>query len=287
LAKGSDYTIIGKPEKISDYLSPIVTQDIQSILILPIWVKDRLEAILCFGYRDPSDISSENTLLGRQFADQISVGLSNSNLIQDLKELNWGTLQALARTVDAKSAWTAGHSQRVTEIALKIGWAMQLNPKALEELRCAGLLHDIGKVGIPSKILDKSSHLTAEQFSIIKRHSVLGAKIIEPIKTFREVVPIVAQHHERIDGKGYPDGLTGDEIHIGAKILAVADAFDAMLSDRPYRKGLPLYETLHRIKQSKGRQFDANVVNALMNIIKTQRKNVDYPTTATNVGAVY
>ena len=172
----------------------------------------------------------------------------NLNLKIDIKEilkankrlyrLNRGTLTALARAIDAKSPWTAGHSERVTHLALKIGRILSLTQKQLENLEQAGLLHDIGKIGIPAKILDKPGKLTDEEYRIICEHPVKGANILQPIEEYAEVMPVAMQHHEWFNGKGYPDGLSGEEISIGARILAVADVFDALTSDRPYRDGM-------------------------------------------------
>lgn len=183
-----------------------------------------------------------------------------------LSEMSWGTLQALARTVDAKSAWTAGHSLRVTEWAVKVGGRLNLDSKSLEALRRASLLHDIGKVGVPSALLDKPSKLTDEESRIIQRHPALGAQIIEPIKPFREIIPMVAQHHERYDGRGYPYGYAADQIHWGARILAVVDVFDALASDRPYRRAMPIGQIFELMQAESGRQFDPDVVAGFLSL---------------------
>jgi putative nucleotidyltransferase with HDIG domain len=181
--------------------------------------------------------------------------------------MNWGALQALARAVDAKSAWTAGHSERVTELALKIGKVLNLHSDSLEKLQRGAFLHDIGKIGVPVAVLDKPAKLSDEEFGLIKRHPDLGAKIIEPINAFREIIPMVAQHHERFDGKGYPEGLAGEEIHQSARILAVADVYDALSSDRPYRKGMGIEAAIGLIQKEAGGQFDPEMVKALLKVI--------------------
>jgi HD-GYP domain-containing protein (c-di-GMP phosphodiesterase class II) len=133
-------------------------------------------------------------------------------------------------------------------------------------------LHDIGKVGIPSKILDKRSKLTKEEYKLIKSHPLSGAKIIEPVTTFKEIKPIIAQHHERYDGKGYPEGLIGETIHLGARILAVADVYDALGSDRPYRNGLTIDTLVGFMKNEFGKSFDPKVVKALLKILADDKK---------------
>ena len=238
-----------------------------NLLIFPVWVKKKLAAILWLAGSQSEQFATEDITLARQLADHIAVALSNSNLIAELREMNWGALQALARAVDAKSAWTAGHSERVTELALKIGKVLNFDSDSLEKLQRAAFLHDIGKIGVPVAVLDKPARLTDEEFGLIKRHPDLGAKIIEPISAFSEIIPMVVQHHERFDGKGYPDGLTGEEIHQSARILAVADVFDALSSDRPYRKGMVIEAVLGLIQQEAGHQFDPEIVKALLKVI--------------------
>jgi putative nucleotidyltransferase with HDIG domain len=193
-------------------------------------------------------------------------------LIAELQEMNWGALQALARAVDAKSAWTAGHSERVAELALKMGKSLNLNSNSIENLQRAAFLHDIGKIGVPLAVLDKPSKLSDEEFHLIKRHPGLGAKIIQPINAFRKITPMIAQHHERFDGKGYPVGLAGEEIHQGARILAVADVYDALSSDRPYRKGMVIEAALELIQKEAGGQFDPVMVKALLKVIAEEQQ---------------
>jgi len=197
----------------------------------------------------------------------VAVALSNSRLMEKLSRLNWGTLKALARAVDAKSPWTAGHSERVTKLALKMADILILDRRKRENLHCAGLVHDIGKLGIPAAILDNPGKLSEKEYETIKNHPQIGARILEPIEEYAAIIPMVLQHHERFDGKGYPNGLSGNSIHFGARILAVADAFDAMKSDRPYRNGMPIERVMGIIQQESGRQLDPVVVKALINTI--------------------
>ena len=136
----------------------------------------------------------------------------------------------------------------------------------------ASLLHDKCKVAIPSSILDKPSKLSDDEYRIIKRHPELGVKIIAPIKAFKELLPIVGQHHERFDGKGYPDGLSGEAIDMGARILAAADVFDAVSSDRPYRRGMSTEETIDLMQREAGHQLDPLVANALIRAIKEDNR---------------
>ena len=272
IKKNPDHFTIQPNEPAPHYIPAKSFQQIKDMLMLPIWVKGKLSAVLWIGGMHSKQFTEEDITLSRQLADQIAVGLSNSNLIEELREMNWGALHALARAVDAKSPWTAGHSLRVSDWALKIGAVLKLQSDKLENLHRAALLHDIGKLGISSAILNKPAKLSDEEYALIKRHPDLGAKILEPINAYKEIIPMVAQHHERFDGLGYPARLAGDEIHKGAKILAVADVFDALSADRPYRKGLALTKVLDLMKEEAGRQFDPIVVKALLKAIKREQQ---------------
>jgi HD-GYP domain-containing protein (c-di-GMP phosphodiesterase class II)/HAMP domain-containing protein len=243
-----------------------------NLLLLPVFVKKNLSAILWLARNQSERFTTEDLTLARQLADQVAVALANSNLIAELKEMNWGALQALARAVDAKSAWTAGHSERVAKLAFRMGKTLHLSSDALEDLQRAAFLHDIGKIGVPVAVLDKTSKLNDEEFGLIKCHPGLGAKIIEPINAFKSITPMIAQHHERFDGKGYPAGLAGEEIHQGARILAVADVYDAISSDRPYRKGMLIEEVLVLIQSEAGGQFDPVMVEALLKVIAEEQQ---------------
>jgi HD-GYP domain-containing protein (c-di-GMP phosphodiesterase class II)/HAMP domain-containing protein len=268
LSQNTDYLIIHDNDSLPGYIPVESKSPMPALLILPIWVRKSLSAVLWIAAKDSKQYTAEDITLTRQLADQIAVALSNSKLIEELKEMDWGTLKALARTVDAKSPWTAGHSLRVTDMAVRIGSALGLRPKRLENLHRAALLHDIGKVGIPSAILNKKSELSDDEFRLIKRHPELGGKIIEPINAFRGIIPIIVQHHERFDGQGYPKKLAGDAIHQGARILAVADVYDALLSDRPYRKRLAIEQVLEIMQKEAGKHFDPVMVRALLKVIK-------------------
>ncbi len=189
--------------------------------------------------------------------------------IEALDQLDLGTLTALARTIDAKSAWTAGHSERVTDLALKIGHAMGLSAKSLEIMHRGGLLHDIGKIGTPPAILEKPGKLEPDEMQIMREHVRIGVRILEPLTGFREAMPMVAQHHEWFDGSGYPTGLAGENISLHARILAVADCYDALVSDRPYRKGLPADQALEMLIQKSGTQFDPKVIEVFTRLSAT------------------
>jgi putative nucleotidyltransferase with HDIG domain len=254
------------------YLAPFYEQGLRSFLILPIFLKEELAAIISLGYIKPPSLTDEDLAQARQLKDQVAVAFSNARLILDLSELNWGTLRALARAIDAKSSWTAGHSEGVTKLAIKIGQKLKLSQEEIDTLHRGGLLHDIGKLGIPPEILDKPGKLTAREKEIMNKHPQLGARILEPISAYAEVIPIVLQHHERYDGKGYPAGLSGKKINLGARILAVADHYEAVTSDRPYRKAFTPEKAVEFIRQGIRTEFDPMIVKAFLEVMAEEKK---------------
>jgi putative nucleotidyltransferase with HDIG domain len=253
------------------YLEALCRPDVHHFIIFPVWVQNRLFALVSLGI--PGNVNYEQRDLEHMwgFVDHLSVAFNNSNLLNELKELNVGALYALARAVDAKSSWTAGHSVRGTQLAIDIGKVLGLPQDALDDLQRAGLLHDIGKIGIPQSILDKPGKLTDEEYNVIKAHPSIGARILAPIGAYKRIIPIVEQHHERYDGKGYPFGKSGEEIHFSARIMTLADAFDAMVSERPYRSGLSKEQAVRIIHEEAGHQFDPRVVEAFNLVIDRPR----------------
>ncbi|MEZ4457148.1 MAG: HD domain-containing protein [Gemmatimonadales bacterium] len=193
---------------------------------------------------------------------QGAVALANAGLVTRLDDMSWGALKALARTIDANSPWTAGHSERVTAIALRIAEELGLPADELETIHRGGLLHDIGKIGVPAVILDKAGKLEPEERKIIQRHPEIGATILGPLPVFANAIPLVRWHHEALDGSGYPDGITGDLIPENVRILTVADVFEALTADRPYRKGWTPEDTLALLKKDSGTKFDPDAVAA-------------------------
>jgi len=177
-------------------------------------------------------------------------------------------ITSLAYALEAKDRYTSGHSQRVAEISVAIAEQLGMPPESVEKIRLAGLIHDIGKIGVRESVLNKLSMLTDEEFQHIKRHPEIGEPILAPIVEDEEVLKIVRHHHERYDGKGYPDGLFGEAIPLGARILAMADSYDAMTSERPYRRAMRAETACAEIEHGKGTQFDPEVADVFL---RTQR----------------
>lgn len=200
-----------------------------------------------------------------------AVNLKNSELDRTYKELKkryMDAIQVLRLAVDAKDFYTRGHSDRVAYYSGRIGEAFGLREKELEILTTAGIFHDIGKVGIPDEILFKTTRLSEAEYAEIKKHPLKGANILSAVSMFKDIVPLVKYHHERIDGKGYPAGLKGEEIPFLARIISVADAFDAMTSDRQYRLKLDLDEAKNQLLINAGTQFDEKVVSKFIEVLK-------------------
>ena len=251
---------------LHDMLRELVEEVPRQTLSLPLTMERQLQAALVLGYQRPCRHDEEELQQARQLADQLTIGLSNAKLVSDLENLLSGTIEALARTVDAKSRWTAGHSERVAVMAGRIGRRMGLTDQQVDMLNRGGLLHDIGKIGISMAILDKPGRLSEEEYDEIKSHPAIGQKILEPIAAYRSIIPMVAQHHERHDGSGYPFGLKGGEIDFYARILIVADVYDALVSSRPYRDGWVLEKAIAYISDGAGTLFDPEVVKVFVEV---------------------
>jgi putative nucleotidyltransferase with HDIG domain len=176
---------------------------------------------------------------------------------------------ALALALDAKDGYTSGHSGRVSEISVVIAKELGMPDGSIENIRLAGLIHDIGKIGVKEEVLNKPGLLTPQEFEYIKTHPAIGERILKPIVEEQEILDIVRLHHERFDGKGYPDGLAGEQIPTGAAIMALADAYDAMTSDRPYRKSLGHAAAVSEIKKGSGTQFSPDAVEAFLRVENT------------------
>ena len=197
----------------------------------------------------------------------------NNNLVntnQQLEQSYLDSIQLLRHTVEAKDSYTKGHSDRVSLYSVLIGKKLGLSDEDLKKLEIGGLFHDIGKIGIPDSILQKNGRLSKYEYSIIKKHPEIGANILSTASIFQDIIPIVKYHHERYDGKGYPERLSGKKIPYLARITAVADTFDAMTSKRSYRDALPLDCVISEIQRCKGSQFDPKIAEAFIEILKNE-----------------
>jgi response regulator RpfG family c-di-GMP phosphodiesterase len=204
-------------------------------------------------------------------ADTASVAINNQIKGIKLQESYFATMKSLALALDAKDRYTAGHSESVQQYSVRIAQRLSLTQEEIATIERAGALHDIGKIGIPDAIINKPGRLTPEEFEKIKEHPAIGEQMILPIPFLGSARGIIRHHHERFDGRGYPDGISGPEIERGARIMAVADTFDAMTSDRSYRKALNLEEALAELNRCRNTQFDPTAVEAFEEVLETER----------------
>lgn len=235
--------------------------------VIPVcWDELKFGAIYFGAVKELKNEQEKKAML-MSLVSQTRIALSNSKLYSDMKENYIRTIKALAIAVDAKDTYTHGHSENVMNIAEEIAREMGLDEKGIGIIRDAGLLHDIGKIGIPGYILNKPGPLTYEEFNgIMKTHSTLGANIVKEVPFLHDLHKLILYHHEHFDGGGYPENLKGDQIPLGARILHVADAFEAMTSNRPYRNSLGREEAFKRLIECKGKQFDPAVIEAFIRL---------------------
>ncbi len=206
------------------------------------------------------------------FARQSSSALSNTQLLTKINKSYFDMIRVIRQMVDAKDIYTRGHSDRVSYYSHILSRALGKEDAFCERVRIAGLFHDIGKVGIPDEILMSDRKLTFEEFEIIKQHPLKSSNIMSVVEYFKDIAPIILQHHERVDGKGYPNGISGDSICQEARIVAVADAFDAMISTRRYRGAKTIDEAIEQLHFYKGTQFDAEFADAFIDLLKDWEK---------------
>ena len=193
-------------------------------------------------------------------------------LYTKMRKVYLDTIRALAAAIDAKDPYTKGHSERVSEMSVVLAQELNLSDNDIENIEYTALLHDIGKIGIDDSILGKKGSLTDQEFDKIKEHTIMGANIIQPVDFLKNSYRAIYHHHERYNGKGYPDGIKSEDIPILARIIAVADAYDAMSSDRPYRKKLSKDKILKELKDQSGKQFDPEIVKALISVLDRERE---------------
>ena len=254
----------------------------ETIACIPSYYGEDLLGILLLGKKkDGSEFTVEEISFFVALAHDVSMAIKNAQLFNELlaelegkKQLFLNITKALAAAIDAKDHYTHGHTSRVTNVSLEIAQKLAeknksaFNTKIFEDIHISSLLHDIGKIGIPESILNKQGPLTKEEFEVIKTHPNIGVAILQPIYELNAAILGVRHHHERYDGTGYTEGLKGEEIPLIASIIAVADAFDAMISDRPYRKGITKEHAVEEIVRESGRQFDPQVASVFFELSK-------------------
>ena len=247
-----------------DYNAPPETADVHSELVVPLWVGEELWGAINVEEKDRDAFDEEDLLLLQTVADQVGAAMRSAQLYQQLERAYLGTAEALAAALEAKDASTAERARSIVEQAEAVGRRLGMEEDALRDLRFAAVFHDIGKIAIPESILNKPGPLDHAERLVMERHSVVGEQILAPVEFLENVRRLVRHEHERWDGRGYPDGLAGAAIPLGARIILVCDAFLAMTSDRPYRRAMSQPEATAELRRHAGTQFDPGAVDALL-----------------------
>ena len=233
-----------------------------SAAALPIVLHGKLMATLSVGYEQERDFSADDLASLERLADQASVAIANARQRESLERLAYDAAIALTDAIESRDPYTGDHCSRLARYAVATGAALGLSHPEIEVIRLGAALHDVGKIVVPDKILKKPGKLTPAEYAVIKQHCYSGGQICKRVAFLRAVYPIVYHPHEQFDGRGYPDGIAGNRIPLGARIVAVVDAFDAMTSDRPYRKAMPEEEAEAILRDGAGSQWDPQVVDA-------------------------
>jgi len=274
----------GNGEEVKEFLHKVNEQMemLNSIACVPAYYRQKLMAVLLLGEKhDDSKFEQEELNFFEAIASDVAMAIRNAQLFTRLKTesdrnrtLFLQTINVLGSTIEAKDPYTHGHTTRVTDYSLAIARQMvkntsvRLTKSFFDNLYIAGLLHDIGKIAVPEAVLNKPGKLTAQEQEIIRQHPGKGAEIVKPLALPQECVDGILYHHERYDGEGYPEGLKGNDIPVSAYVISVADAYDAMTSDRPYRKGMDKKVAIEQIKKNLGAQFNPLPAQAMIELFE-------------------
>jgi PAS domain S-box-containing protein len=254
------------PKGAKKFSTQIVkTLNNQRTISSPLLVNDQVIGVFSI---QSNNLSPEDVPATTAFAHQLAGAWEKTALIEDLRNTLEGTINTIAGTVEARDPYTAGHQERVADLAVTIATEMQLSEDQIEGIRLAGIIHDLGKIQVPAEILSKPGTISELEYELVKTHPQVGSDLLNGVSYPWPLCEMVLQHHEKMDGSGYPQGLKGDEIIIEARILAVADIVEAMASHRPYREALGINVALYQIEKDKGTLFDSKVVDACLKVFE-------------------
>lgn len=268
----------GEPQLFED-LAPgepflgLFEEGMRSGMSVPLQSSEGAIGVLSLWSRERGAFSHADLEVWQPLAAQVTVALEKARSYVTLKDLLLQVVAALVEAIEAKLPYAKGHSRRVTEGAVAIGKEMGLPKDRLESLYLAGLLHDIGKVGVLESIFNKPAGLTSAEYALVQKHPLIGEEVVKGIEAWTGILPLIRHHHERYDGMGYPDGLKGKEIPLEARILAVADGLEAMSSERPYRSPFEWEEIIATLEEGAGSQWDPRVIEAALRVL--YRKGID------------
>jgi len=261
-----------------DHTTGFITK---SIICVPLVANQKILGVIeVLNKLDGSDFNNQDIHVIVPVATTAAMAIDNTRLQQTIMDAYKSTIIALAAAIDAKDQYTLGHSQRVMEFTLLAGSSLRLPAEEMETLEYAGILHDIGKIAVDAQILNKTDTLTPSEWNLIRRHPLIGAKLLKKVPFLEKASNYVQHHHERYDGEGYPDGLKGEEIPMGARLLAVADAFDSMTTDRAYRPALEIEYSINELRSCAGRQFCPTAVEAFINGFRAHARRYSFSHTA-------
>lgn len=258
-------------------LNDIIRQErFSSAVSLPLIINEKIYGAIVAFFRHEPGIEIENSTL-ESLSSEISMVFYNSRLLTQIKNLTLKTVESIAAAFDAANQYTKGHSQKVAKYSTEIAKELGLSFKEIREIQYAALLHDMGRIFVDDEILNAPRTLTRDEIEVVKKIPAISSKIFEKINFFSSIIPIIYHHKERYDGSGYPSGLKGEEIPLGSRIIHVAESFVAMTSNRPHRPAMSISEAVQEIISNSGKQFDPQVVNALLKVLKRE-----YPTLFVN-----
>jgi len=247
---------------------------LSSVIGVPLFTKgDPLGVLMLYKRAEHPGYNQGDIELITILSGQAMVAIENARLFEGLQRAHFESMKALAQAIEAKDRYTRGHCDRMVDYAVALGDQLGLSAEEKKHLGYAAALHDIGKIGVHEGILNKSGKLTEDEYTAMKEHPAMGAEIVKGVDFLGPVVPMIYHHQERWDGQGYPGGLKGEEIPVGARIIAVLDTFDAMTSDRPYRKALPMEVAFSELRRCAGTQFDPRVVESLITLFQTMKQS--------------
>jgi len=266
---------VGKDRRFNRGIDEMTGFATKSIICVPLIVHSKITGVIeVLNKVDGSGFTDQDLETLISVASTAAVSIENVRLNQTLLDAYKSTIKVLAAAIDAKDPYTCGHSQQVTEYALLGASSLSFSEEELEDIEYAGILHDIGKIGIADSILNKLAPLTAKERCVVQKHAMIGANMLKEIPFLEKARRLVLHHHERYDGKGYPDGLKGEAIPMGARLLAVADSFDAMTSDRPYRAALSADHAISELERCSGTQFCPVAVEAFVTSFRMKAKDL-------------
>jgi len=279
LIKDNKKVVVDKKTRVSGRVEETIIKSSSAIrkgglLGVPLICEDVIGFIIVKRTKVPQPFDKFDQEMLMNMAEQAVIGIKNLQLYEEQQKIVFGSIKSLVTLLNTRVPREYTHSPHFSKLVCALGCEVHLGEKQIESLKYASLLHDTGKIDIPAEILTKTTKLTDEEYNIIKRHPVKGAQILRPLQILRPVIPIIMHHHEKYNGTGYPSRLRGGQIPLCARIMSVADAFEAMVYGRPYRQRMDIDSAIKEIKKKSGTQFDPKIVEAFLKVIRKFNKRI-------------